>query len=370
VIRHAALAGLLLAGCDDGALPGDSGSAPDGMFASSTVADKASSSGKLVVDVDVDADMSAFLVTGIAGDEDARLALVSITDPAGEIVVRSGDWLFSPETLTGSFYASNQVVAAQWPIRQEDGPLVPGTWKVQLSSTEDGADIDVTTMTKADPDFQSGVVDVQIVWCDGVDQEPGVADAVGVAVERWRTVWADRGLTLNESYVNSDIDPDLEFFTAGSLGILNSAQNGNGHAIQVVIGDLIAGQRSLYGVSAGIPGSIAPSEQTFVLISWLTHAGVDGEFDSYEEKRILGETMAHETGHFMGLAHPVEVYWGQYDALGDTDECSSQNSCIGSLGDNLMFPFPVCYGYATGCTAQGKITGNQERVLQQYLATL
>ncbi len=361
----------LLAGCEpiaplDTAAPVEPGS----MLTTVTSAENANEDGTVLVTVDVDDATTAFLVTA-TGSDTARLALEEIRDPSGKVVLDANDWGFGPNTLTDAFFPTGPQTVSQWPIRPEDGPLSPGKWKVEFSSTDDGGPVDVTTLSKADFDFSTGVVDAQIVWAQGVDQEPGVQEAVEVAVERWRAIWADIGITLRESYRKSDIDPDLDLYPLGSAGVLASAENGTGHSVQVIIGELVSGQNFLYGVAAGIPGTVVPSEETFVLVSWLTHAGFDGTFDNYEEKRILGETLAHEIGHFMGLAHPVEQGWGQHDALGDTDECSSMSSCQTLLGSNLMFPYPVCTGYpATDCTPQGDLSGDQLGVLNRYTATL
>nr|MBA2320209.1 hypothetical protein [Deltaproteobacteria bacterium] len=362
MIRSLLLAGLL-GGC---ALEEILEAGPDEMLATTVSDERSTAAGKLFVDVPIADGVTAFLVTAEAEDEENRLALVGITDPSGAVVLDAADWFFSPQTLTTSFYGDGPLVTSQWPIRQEDGPITPGTWTVELSASEDDASIAVTTLAKADPDFALGVVDVQIIWAEGVEAEPGVLAAVEVAVERWRTIWADRGLTLRETYVTSSIDPNLAVYPDGNLAILHAAEDATGHSLQVIIGDLVAGDRALYGVAAGIPGTVVPTRKTYVLVSWLVHAGFDGTFDTFEEKRIFGETLAHETGHFMGLVHPVEVGWGWFDALLDTDECPSQGSCQTDLGDNLMFPYPVCTGYAEDCLQQGTITLDQKRVLQQY----
>ena len=63
-----------------------------------------------------------------------------------------------------------------------------------------------------------------------------------------------------------------------------------------------------------------------MVVSWLEGAGYDGQFNA-EEIQMLGETMAHEIGHYMGLYHPVEASYNYWDALEDTEECGTWNAC-------------------------------------------
>ena len=90
----------------------------------------------------------------------------------------------------------------------------------------------------------------------------------------------------------------------------------------------------ILGVSAGIPGA----------------AGVHGTASSgvvvsiRDDTQLLGNVLAHEIGHFLGLFHTTEVYATGFDPLGDTAQCprdqwSDPLGCPGS--DNLMFPYAV-----------------------------
>ncbi len=364
----------LLAGC--GEFPafdsGDSGGTFGEMLDTRTELATSTKQGYLTVDVDISGGETAFLVTGIGQAASTTVALESITSPNGDVVLSASDWLGGTQLLSQAFYAL-PVGVAQWPIREQDAALATGTWQVKFAtytnySVGTSLPVDITTLVKRDDDFSKADINVRIVWADGVDQEPGLEEAMAVAVERWRTVWANEGVTLVETYDTSNIDADLAFGWEGDQSIENAANRGSGHDLQVILGDYVAGDRTLYGVSAGIPGSVVPSEHTFVLVSWLVHAGNDGEF-SDEETRILGETLAHETGHFLGLAHPVEADFEQWDALGDTEKCGTLNDCHAALGSNLMFPYPVCSSW-TDCDPQGQMTPMQGAVMNRYTGAL
>ncbi len=88
-------------------------------------------------------------------------------------------------------------------------------------------------------------------------------------------------------------------------------------------------------------------------------AGSDGLFDDAEVEQ-LGITLAHEVGHYLGLMHPVEETWDEYDALDDTPFCTDTRSCDHDLATNLMFPV------GDAGTAQTDLTPDQIAVLQNW----
>jgi len=330
----------------------------------------ANDTGYVLVEVEVEDGDASFQVTGETSPAD-RVSLVDITDPDGREVVHWSDWWDSPQSLMNGFFGYDPVTAVQWPVREEDGPLTPGTWRVRLSATDPNlrprprADMEVTTMVKADGDLAQGDVLVQIVYADGVDDDPDVVAGVEAAVERWREVWGVYGLRLNESYTTSSLDPDLQFTYVGDDTIATLPKDEG--ALRLIVGERIAGERYTYGISAGIPGTAVDSRSTYVVVAWLVHAGVDAAFDEGETS-LMGETMAHEVGHYMGLYHPVESSYSYWDALGDTVECRNANSCETQLGTNLMFPYSICDN--SGCVAAEDMTAGQVGVKQRYISTL
>ncbi len=56
----------------------------------------------------------------------------------------------------------------------------------------------------------------------------------------------------------------------------------------------------------------------------------------------VGQTMAHEIGHFNGLRHTSEHGGSEWDPLSDTSECSNpERGAACPDADNLMFPFSL-----------------------------
>ena len=108
----------------------------------------------------------------------------------------------------------------------------------------------------------------------------------------------------------------------------------------------------LLGLSAGIPG--VPGVHG--------NGGAGLVFTSANlsaDPTDLGQTMAHEVGHFLGLRHTSERGGSEYDPLNDTSTCASPEDPYGCPDvNNLMFPFSVD-------VEQRDITNDQIFVLQR-----
>ncbi|MEQ1567669.1 MAG: hypothetical protein ABMA64_18655 [Myxococcota bacterium] len=327
-------------------------------------------SGRMKVEVEVPEGAVSFQVTGTSS---LFVSFEEVVDPQGRSALDWTDWVYSDESITLSFYPLRNTTALNWPIRGKDGPLTPGTWTVWMATTNSSyqyvpdVKVDLTTELKFDPEPNEGHYSVQIVWADGVDDDQKVVNAVEAATERWAEVWAKSGLTLDVHYATSKLDPDLSFTYSGDPAVEKVADKKADGELQLIVGETVFGEDYIFGVSAGIPGTIEPTEHTFVVLSWLTHAGVDGKFDD-DEIRLMGETMAHECGHYTGLFHPVEATYNAWDALADTDKCTRGSTCDDVLGSNVMYPYPLCT--FVSCDPQGQMTEDQGEVMNNYVGAL
>lgn len=325
--------------------------------------------GLLWVDVDVERGDRALLLTAISAQ--GGVAVEAVYDDWGREALSWEDWWDSPTSLTGAIYPSVDTVL-NWPVRAEDRDLDRGLWSVLLSVTDPngnyqpGVALSGTVQIKQDDHLQEGTVRVLLVFAEGVDQEPGVAEALDLAVARWREVWAGVGLTPQITYATSDLNPELSIDT-GSDALLVLSEQSTPRDVLVVVGERINRDTELFGIAGSIPGTLGSSTRAGVYISWLANAGGDATF-SDEDIRLFGETLAHEVGHYAGLFHPVEASYDLWDALDDTLRCDSWQLCEGRLGQNLMFPYPICD--ASGCLAQDELTGDQAGVFHRYTGTL
>ena len=355
---------MLLAGCD-GVHTSDTG--PDDpleVLQRTLVVDH----GLARLEIEVGQHVGAFMVVGSSGD---YLAVSSVYDPAGDVVLDWYDWYYQPNLLTMAFWYLEGTTVLNWPIRAQDAPLTGGTWAVDLEVLEaDGSypmtgAIDVTVLLKEDADFSSGKLQARVVYASGMDSDPAVVQAVEAAVARWTEIYAAYGLRLVVRYDSSDLDPRMPSPSAGDSEIEAIAADTPEGWITMLLGQTVGGSFAILGESGNIPGALVPSPYSAVAIALNNHWGIDGVF-SEAETRMMGNTMAHEVGHYLGLFHPVESTYDYWDALDDTMECSNENSCIDALGYNMMFFTAIC-GVST-CWDQDEITADQVGVMHRCVA--
>lgn len=108
----------------------------------------------------------------------------------------------------------------------------------------------------------------------------------------------------------------------------------------------------LLGVSSGIPGmaGLHGSSGSGLVFSTASLG---------EDNQQLGQTMAHEIGHFVGLRHTTEHGFGVHDPITDTPTCANPNlASFCPDSDNFMFAF------ALG-GAQQVVTPGQAYVVQR-----
>ncbi|MEY3212790.1 MAG: hypothetical protein RIT28_3271 [Pseudomonadota bacterium] len=329
-------------------------------------------SGRVLVPIELTGDEVSFMVTA---KTNTYLSVEAILDENGDEVVNWKDWLNSKSTqsLTGAFYIYGYDSIVNWPVREGDRTLTPGTWTARFTTVDEDyyyvedVPVEYTVQTKTDNNLEEGVVKVRLVWAEGLDSRNDLQQAVEGALVRWSEVWAAAGLTIEVTEVSSDLDPELNVDSVAPFPNDAVDYGGDDDDVTVVIGETINDIRGLYGQSGGVPGTLVSTANSAVYISWLTNAGRDGEFEEFEVL-LLGETMAHEVGHYLGLFHPVEATYDYYDALEDTVECTSYSKCESQLGENLMFPYPLCS--FTDCEPQGNLTVDQRAVMNLYTGAL
>ena len=327
-------------------------------------------SGVATVEVDIDSVETAFMITA---DGEHLVSVDEIIDPAGNTVLTWSDWTSTNTNLTSAIYPSASEMVLNWPVRAEDTKVRPGKWKVVLSAVnsagryQSGSTIKVTVQTKDDSDFLNGTVRVRLVYAEGVGEIAAVRDAMEAGIERWKDIWAPYGLTPVVTTETSDFDPNLPYPGEGSEEIYDLVMDSYEDELTMIVGETIRGGTNYLGVAGAIPGTLTANTRSAVVVSWLASAGTDGVFQD-TDITILGETMAHEVGHYMGLFHPVEQTWSTWDACDDTPDCTSESACVSALGSNLMFPTPVCD--FDGCIEQDQLSLVQEGILHRYTGTL
>ena len=320
--------------------------------------------------IDVQEGESSFTLSSRVEDP-LEVFVRRLTDPTGV------DVLIASDLTNGSFSKTNavfidQVSTLNWPVSDADGPLIPGRYEVELGVVD--ADLRfvrepalVDILLKQDADLQNGTLNVVVFYTDGLEQDSDLVRAVDAAKVIWQQIYALAGVqvTFTTNFLNENGLLPPAFGEDDRIADISSSTAAR--SISLILSDVIEIEDfDVLGIAGDIPGPLIPTARSAVQLSMSSAAGDDGQFDELDT-RILAETMAHETAHFLGLFHPVERdSWDHWDVLEDTAQCDNEQPCVEDLGSNLMFPFPVC-GFSD-CTAQSELTADQRSVLNLAVA--
>lgn len=329
--------------------------------------DMSGSDGRVTFDVEV-AGEDSLLVTAQA-ESGSYVFVDELVDPSGSVVFSASEIWETPQYSVAMGAYPYPTSSVGWPI--SSGSLSKGTWQVTLGVTDpdyyfmQNTEATVDVLLKEDGSFSGGRLEVSLVYAGSTAQDDEIARAVTAALDVWRDIYASVGIELiveeyeygNGALAGPGLGTGSDFESISSSTPIRSVN-------VVIVPEMVDGD-GIYGLSGGIPGPLVSTDRSAVLISSLTSSGADLVYDA-EEERILGETMAHEVGHFLGLFHPVEMTWDTWDSLSDTAECSTQSGCESQLGSNLMYPYPVCT--AQSCAPQNELTSQQGTVVNHYVA--
>ncbi len=160
---------------------------------------------------------------------------------------------------------------------------------------------------------------------------------------RFKSIFSSNGINVSEityQWIESDdtviTSTDANGnFQPDSMDRLFSNNKGNSDFVQLFFVQS-AGPGGTLGISGGIPGPpVAGTPNSGVIAA--TFGGLSTL--SSHDKNLLGETIAHEIGHYLGLYHTTESSGARFDPVSDTGECRKSNPAPASCPDgaNLMF---------------------------------
>jgi hypothetical protein len=308
---------------------------------------------------------ASFALVSTPADRRIQLEPVRVVAPNGRAVFNGGD-PFRNEFRTIAFFPG------VYPMLFPNAPrlnLIPGTYQIFLrSSAATPVKLDLLIKRQAGV-LQGGSLPL-VLWFTKqkhLNAQTAPTDA--------RLQEALRFVTEVYQAIGVKIGPitylDLQGAQAEAFSVIGAAQaaelfalanNSNELGLHYFMIDHfnLQGGGTLLGLSGGAPGPPA--------FPGLPRGGVAVAL-GYPElgAAILGQTMAHEGGHYLGLFHASESNGLSFDPLLDTPECSISNDrdqsrtvdpeeCEGKGADNLMFWTP-------GRVARRLLTNDQRFVV-------
>ena len=200
------------------------------------------------------------------------------------------------------------------------------------------------------------------------------ASDISAALTVMSNIYSTNGITLTIKDTITNSESQYSTISSSFSNSTTSALISQGSTDTVnlfFVEDQLSGESAAYGVSGGLPGPTGIASSWNGVLNFLTAHATGTTLNT----QLLGETAAHEMGHWLGLYHTSESTGTSFDPLSDTAECpiSRDNDsdgkvypeeCDGYGADNVMF----WTAWSTSSQAAGKkqetISREQKYVLK------
>ncbi|GBF48537.1 metallopeptidase family M12B Reprolysin-like protein [Leptospira ryugenii] len=241
---------------------------------------------------------------------------------------------------------------------------------------------------------------VRLIFISGTYDTPTEA-GIQTAVNRMKSIYAQDSVKIDLEFTATTVT-NSEFQTLANLSddtgnvtgsltkmYVSTAAAQSADSLNIYFTANNSQTAGVLGISAGIPGvpGITGTKKSGMVVFIEPHrsSGAAGSSLSTTDQTFMGDTMAHEAGHFLGLFHTNERggfnssssnALNRRDTLTDTPYCLSTrdvnsngtvdiNECSGtgftnSGASNLMF------WAGDGVTAQTQLTGEQGWILRRF----
>lgn len=278
----------------------------------------------------------------------------------GEEQVSWNSWGYEPyyhfDAVAGSVVMPNS--ENTWP---EGGCLVVQGF---AESDLEGETAELHVVTRRGESAQ-GLIDVNIIVLDGTVLYPEELDEALAVMDE---VWSGGGGPGVGEVVTYTLDWGTSYVAATDQGMgpIRAVEipGSSPQAMNIFfISDFT--EPGILGMAAGIPGpnGVLETWGSGMMVAVDTHLDGSGEI---LDTQLMGETMAHEVGHQLGLFHTTEAEGGG-DPLADTPECTTDmdldgdgeltaEECQDADGANFMF-------WTAGSFRQNEVSATQAEVL-------
>lgn len=214
------------------------------------------------------------------------------------------------------------------------------------------------------------LIDLNLVVVEGTQVEDADLEA---AIESMRAIYTNAGVADigDVRLFTTNVTEPLIAFDGPDINRLRSfVPDSSEPSTNVFFVTDFIGEMGTLGGAAGIPGPIGVhgTAGSGVVLAVNAHLKDGNVLDT----QMLGETIAHELGHQLGLAHTTESGGEQHDFLADTPECDashdadgdgevSAEECADVDGNHMMF-------WTSGTTPQTQVSPIQTFVLNSSAA--
>lgn len=311
---------------------------------------------------------SATAFQNVATYKGKFLATSTLVAPNGATVVPGPSNLLT----TAAIIPSDSVNTLNYQTRAADPAVTPGNYKQRLLYDAGGpANATGVLLAKNDANLTAGSLVLNIFLVGNEVQKTTNRQVIEEAITAYKAIFSSIGIAVNESY--TDVNSTFGVLPNPILGssFYGNLASGVGQlSLNMFIGETISADNTqnvgneldgVVGIASNIPGPAVATDFSAVVVSLTQHQGPDGQF-SQEEKSVFAETMAHECGHYLGLFHPVESSFDEFDPLDDTATCTSLSQCItNGIAGNLMYPSVV------PGVIQRNLTSDQRRVVNRNI---
>ena len=292
-------------------------------------------------------------------DNNSVVGFYSLTDPDGTNILSSSSALYNFSSgRTGGYGFASVLVP-----HTTNFSAKAGTWTFKNYSNDR---VKITLRTGSTP--SAATITVQPYITGTTWSANDIASALSVM----STIYSQNGITLSVKDTITISESQYATVSSSFIDSTTSALVSQGSEDTVnlfFVEDQPSSETAILGVSAGIPGTMSIASSWNGVINYLSAHATGSTLNS----QVLGETVAHEMGHWLGLFHTTESAGVSFDPLSDTAQCPISldgdsdgkvyaEECDGYGADNLMF----WTTWSTSSQASGK-TQEKLSTEQQYI---